>query len=95
MLELPRTLIVDDDREFTLNLSQCFARRSPEMAVLQVATLEGAVCALGEFRPHIVFLNWRLRTQGDLAMGLLRAMSDLMEREHTAAYRHQIGRAHV
>ncbi|MHA6847204.1 hypothetical protein [Ralstonia syzygii] len=88
MLELPRTLVVDDDRGFMADLSQCLVRRSPEMAVLKVATLEDAVRELGDFRPHIVFLNWMLRVQGDLAMGLLRRMSDLMEKEHTAAYRH-------
>ncbi len=88
MLELPRTLVVDNDREFILDLSQCLARRSPEMAVLKVATLDGAVRELVDFRPHIIFLNWKLRAQRDLAMGLLRTMSDLMEREHAAAYRH-------
>lgn len=88
MIELPRTLVVDDDQEFTRDLSQRLIRRSPEMAVLHVATLAGAVRELGNFRPHIVFLNWHLRAQGDLAMCLLRRMSDLMEKEHTVAYRH-------
>ena len=88
MLELPRTLLVDDDRDFTLALSRSLTRRSPEMAVLQVTSLDGALRALADFRPHVVFLNWRLRAQGDLALKLLRQMSGLMESEHTSAYRH-------
>jgi len=88
MLELPRTLVVDDDRGFTLDLFRCLAYRSPEMAVLQVKTLEGAVRALGDFRPHIVFLNWKFRTQGDVPMSMLRRMSELMENEHASGYKH-------
>jgi len=88
MLELPRSLVVDDDPAFTRDLCQCLWRHSPEMAVQQVATIDSAVRALGDLRPHIVFLNWSLPGQGDLAMALLQKMSDLMETDHAAAYRH-------
>ncbi len=88
MLELPRSLVVDDDPAFTRDLRERLVRRSPAMAVEQVATLDAAVRALGDLRPHIVFLNWSLRGHGDLAMALLQRMSDLMEDDHAAAYRH-------
>lgn len=88
MLELPRTLLVDDDKEFSRVLAESLALHSPEMAVQRVATLGEAIRALGGFRPHIVFLNWKLSNKGDFAMGLLRGMSDLMEREHATNYKY-------
>lgn len=78
MLELPRALILDGDRAFSSAIADKLRKQSPEIAILQVTTVEEALAALKTLQPHIVFLDWSVRSGAERPSALLRRMSDLM-----------------
>jgi hypothetical protein len=79
MVEVPRALILDADRQFAESLCKTLQWRFPEMAVKIAATLDEATAALDTLRPHFFLLDWSVRTANRGPGNLLRKMSELMD----------------
>ena len=81
MLQLGRALIVDDDPDFVRGITSCLHHDVREVAVRIERDLDGALRALEDYRPHIMFLNWSLGDSGRRAGELLSRMSSLMDED--------------
>lgn len=81
MLQVCRALIVDDDPAFVQGVTSCLCEGVREIAVRTERDLDGALRALDDYRPHIMFLNWSLGDNGRRAGELLSQMSSLMDRD--------------
>lgn len=78
MLQLPRALIVDDERAFANVIAGSLRECSREIAIRIEPSLDGAILALEEYRPHIVFLSWGLRSKNSSAITVLHRLVDFM-----------------
>jgi DNA-binding NarL/FixJ family response regulator len=79
MPQLPRALIVDDDPAFVQSVTSCLRDAGNEIAVRVEWGVDGALRALDEHRPHIMFLNWAIGGAGPRPGEILGRMSSLME----------------
>lgn len=79
MPQLPRALIVDDDPAFLKGVASCLLDSGREIAVRIERNIDGALRALDEHRPHIMFLSWAIGSEGRRTGELLSRMSSLME----------------
>lgn len=79
MPQLPRALIVDDDPEFVKGVASCILGCGREIAVRVESSIDGALIALDQYRPHIMFLSWGMQAEGRQTCEILGRMCSLMD----------------
>ena len=79
MPQLPRALIVDGDPAFVQGITSCLRDSANDVAIRIESGIDGALLALDEHRPHIMFLSWAIGGIGRRPGEILSRMSNLME----------------